>query len=284
MGGTTFDHYAAGADVATAFRAARDEAAYEHGHGGYSGTIAEKPDYVIITNTPLLEVEANGLIDRLIDNDDPRIRDKWGPAGAIPVIKSTRTVSVKDFDYLHDNEFREYGKVQPALLEAVAAKVKLKKGETIQSVSLTGYSEPNRQRRSSYYGYGHGAPRSTSRTGCSAQVTINKPPATRVAPIVIEIPADLENIFAAHVKHMEEFHPDKFDVFTPVTQEEVDEVFGIKRTCKGCGDPLACGARATAASGSAPDAPPDSTTCSIQSAKVSNIRLVPTTRGPRRLA
>lgn len=42
MGGTEFWVEGRGATAAEAFNAARAEAQYEHGHGGYTGTIAEK--------------------------------------------------------------------------------------------------------------------------------------------------------------------------------------------------------------------------------------------------
>lgn len=96
MGGTTFEQYTAGADPDAAFRAAREAALHEHGHGGYSGTLAEKDDYVIVTRRLLTEKEASALAGELIDRDDPRISDKWGPAGAIPVKVDTRTVDVAD--------------------------------------------------------------------------------------------------------------------------------------------------------------------------------------------
>ncbi|WP_328463610.1 hypothetical protein OHA21_38390 [Actinoplanes sp. NBC_00393] len=94
MGAMTFDQYADGADPQDAFRAARDQALHEHGHGGYSGTLAEKDDYVIITRQPMTEADATALASGLIDRDDPRISDKWGPAGAIPVKAETRAIEV----------------------------------------------------------------------------------------------------------------------------------------------------------------------------------------------
>lgn len=194
MGGTTFEHYVSGVDVKDAFKRAHEEATYEHGHGGYSGTIAEKPDFVVITKTPLLDKEADALAQKLINDGDPRIDDKWGPAGAIPVISSTRKVAVKGFEYVHDHDHRDYSKVQPALLEAVTPLVKLKKGETIQSVSLSQYETPKSPNYRGYYGGGGYGTRSSKVTykNCSGTVTINKPPATRKAPIVVEIPGGLD--------------------------------------------------------------------------------------------
>jgi hypothetical protein len=67
-----------------AFRHARDEAAHESGHGGYSGTIAEKNDFTRISKVAS-KAEAYELASRMIENDDRRIADKWGPAGCIEI-------------------------------------------------------------------------------------------------------------------------------------------------------------------------------------------------------
>lgn len=67
-----------------AFRALVDDAQYMHGHGGYTGTIAEKSKFVEIkTDHPLTEAEAYKLADQLLRDQDPRVDDKWGPAGCI---------------------------------------------------------------------------------------------------------------------------------------------------------------------------------------------------------
>jgi len=81
MGATDFVIRSKGKDAREAFIAARDRALYEDGHGGYTGTIAEKRSFVPI---PLPEGEdALSYAYKLIDNADPRIDDKWGPAGCI---------------------------------------------------------------------------------------------------------------------------------------------------------------------------------------------------------
>lgn len=74
-----------GVDATATFLAAVEEAAYEHGHGGYTGTIAEKHEVVVIQSVPVSESAARDLARNLLDADDERIRDKWGPAGAIAV-------------------------------------------------------------------------------------------------------------------------------------------------------------------------------------------------------
>ena len=48
MGGCDFTHIETGRDASEAFDRAVQSAQYEYGHGGYTGTIAEKPSYVLI--------------------------------------------------------------------------------------------------------------------------------------------------------------------------------------------------------------------------------------------
>lgn len=68
------------------FREAVREAQWEHGHGGYTGTIAEKGSVVLIPEV-VAETweEGDRLAYKMIHDDDDRIDDKWGPAGAIRV-------------------------------------------------------------------------------------------------------------------------------------------------------------------------------------------------------
>lgn len=68
-----------------AFASKRQEAQHENGHGGYTGTIAEKNS--VFELTPPLGMAGDEEIvewaQSLVNEDDPRIRDKWGPAGAV---------------------------------------------------------------------------------------------------------------------------------------------------------------------------------------------------------
>ena len=81
MGADTFMGRARGKTANEAFRSARAEALYECGHGGYTGTIAEKHSFVMI-QLPVGK-DARQYADELIGNGDSRIDDKWGPAGCI---------------------------------------------------------------------------------------------------------------------------------------------------------------------------------------------------------
>jgi hypothetical protein len=97
--------------AADAFRAARDEALYEHGHGGYSGTIAEKHSFEVIDPHPFCgrgsvtidDYDGKARVPRprtirtalptaqeaakvarfLFNTDDRRVSDKWGPASCV---------------------------------------------------------------------------------------------------------------------------------------------------------------------------------------------------------
>jgi hypothetical protein len=81
MGATTFFTPARGKSAREAFITARDEEAWEHGHGGYTGTLAEKNDFVEIPLPP--GQDPHRFAERLIDEGDERIDDKWGPAGCL---------------------------------------------------------------------------------------------------------------------------------------------------------------------------------------------------------
>lgn len=75
MGACDFTVTAQGDTAQEAFRNAVADAQHEYGHGGYSGTIAEKSEFVIVQ----LEPEAAHDYDQWPDS----VQDKWGPAGAI---------------------------------------------------------------------------------------------------------------------------------------------------------------------------------------------------------
>jgi hypothetical protein len=86
MGATTFGTKSSGKTAKEAFAEAVQEARYMHGHGGYSGTIAEKRSFTMITPPSNVGKTEKDLIKyawELIDKGDPRVDDKWGPAGCI---------------------------------------------------------------------------------------------------------------------------------------------------------------------------------------------------------
>ena len=81
MGAESFFHKAKGKTAKEAFTNAVEEAAFDYGHGGYSGTIAEKHDFILIP-CPKNENPIKYAED-LVYNNDKRVEDKWGPAGCV---------------------------------------------------------------------------------------------------------------------------------------------------------------------------------------------------------
>jgi hypothetical protein len=96
MGAQQFWALGRGANASKAFSAAVDAARHAHGHGGYTGSIAEKSDGFTVIRAPAVEAihvddrrgrmtAARRLADEMFEADDPRIDDKWGPAGCIDI-------------------------------------------------------------------------------------------------------------------------------------------------------------------------------------------------------
>jgi hypothetical protein len=185
MGAATFENLGIGVDAKEVFKRLHEEVGYESGHGGYSGTLVEKGSFVIITHTPLPQREAEALAQRLIDEGDQRIDDKWGPAGAIPVVLDTREVEVGPFDYTPNANGHSTWptRTDPNLLEAVKPLVKLKAGEEIEGVNTYVYETPERLNHS----YRTNSP--ARRSNCRAKVTIKKPPLTREAEFEVTLPS-----------------------------------------------------------------------------------------------
>lgn len=84
MGAEQFFTAAKGKTATQAFAAAVTQAEYDHGHSGYTGTIAEKGEYVKMGTAANME-EAHRMAERFIEDGDPRIDDKWGAAGCIEI-------------------------------------------------------------------------------------------------------------------------------------------------------------------------------------------------------
>lgn len=163
MGAWEFETYVDGEDATAAFDTARRDAAFEHGHGGYSGTIAEKDSYVIVTDAITDPDEAETLARALIARDDPRVANKWGPAGAIPVRQPTRTVRVDDLV----GSATSY-RLDPAELDRVAGIARdrglINPAETVTAGHLVTATRNRAGRRPGY-------------TGGVAELTVRRSPA-----------------------------------------------------------------------------------------------------------
>ncbi|MGW1053565.1 hypothetical protein [Streptomyces sp. NPDC002521] len=85
MGAVEFFTTATGPNLKAALNTAREEAQWEHGHGGYTGTIAEKYEVSLFDEPRRSESDALARAEELVRVGDPRIDDKWGPAGALAI-------------------------------------------------------------------------------------------------------------------------------------------------------------------------------------------------------
>lgn len=84
MGAELFFTSANGKTAKEAFNTATEDAQYESGHGGYTGTIAEKNDFIMCSSEVFASAsDAYDFANKLIDDEDSRIDDKWGPAGCV---------------------------------------------------------------------------------------------------------------------------------------------------------------------------------------------------------
>lgn len=93
-GASSFVDFGRGSDAKKAFQEITEEARHESGHGGYSGTIAEKSNFIIRRSTPMSRQDAQAFVDT-----DMEQADKWGPAFAVPIseskVKSEKEVTLK---------------------------------------------------------------------------------------------------------------------------------------------------------------------------------------------
>ena len=83
MGAEVFYHRATGATPQEAFNAAVQEAQYNWGHGGYTGSIAEKDSFTMIEVPEGRHPHA--FAEELVEDGDERVDDKWGPAGCVKI-------------------------------------------------------------------------------------------------------------------------------------------------------------------------------------------------------
>lgn len=101
MGACQFEQIGRGTTTREAFSAAHEQAAWEHGHGGYTGTLAEKGDFIEVRKPEgwTAEQVANDfhgardwdnegrwkseVVQRWGERTLAEYDDKWGPALAV---------------------------------------------------------------------------------------------------------------------------------------------------------------------------------------------------------
>jgi hypothetical protein len=83
MGAMEFANTVSAETARDAFLQARDGALYDHGHSGYTGTIAEKDEFIMIDMpADFTKADLHAKMQEVIEDDD-----KWGPAHCINVSK-----------------------------------------------------------------------------------------------------------------------------------------------------------------------------------------------------
>jgi hypothetical protein len=83
MGATTFEVCGKGKTAAEAFNILREEALHRYGHGGYTGSIAEKNKFREVFLPQEIVSNLKALNDKVYDLINTDFDDKYGPAGCI---------------------------------------------------------------------------------------------------------------------------------------------------------------------------------------------------------
>lgn len=128
MGACDFENYIAKSDevqtAEQAYRVAYDEAAYESGHGGYTGTIAEKSGFFMKQLGPVSREAAWPIV-----RAEQETQDKWGPAACLAIATTpTKTHKVtKTITVTHENGLS---------MEALTVAFNLDPGEWLTDVEV----------------------------------------------------------------------------------------------------------------------------------------------------
>ena len=85
MGGESFITASWGKTTEEAFKSAVERAEYDHGHAGYTGTIAEKDSFLMVKLPE--HKDPIDFANELIKGNN-EVSDKWGPCGCIEIPNS----------------------------------------------------------------------------------------------------------------------------------------------------------------------------------------------------
>jgi hypothetical protein len=90
MGAQSFMVRQSGSTLSEAFQSAVNQAQWDYGHGGYTGSIAEKDDVrevrtpkILMTDDDKIGWASSLLHEEIADSQWEWINDKWGPAAAL---------------------------------------------------------------------------------------------------------------------------------------------------------------------------------------------------------
>jgi hypothetical protein len=98
MGSVTFETLAFGETADEAFSNAVEDAKHMHGHGGYTGTIAEKSSFEVIPEQEHHGKQKRRYAHQPIEDGDERIQSKWG---SVRVINCSGTAGAKRYREQH---------------------------------------------------------------------------------------------------------------------------------------------------------------------------------------
>ncbi len=87
MSGEYFCDTGKGTSAQEVFDMLVKEAQYDHGHSGYTGTIAEKSSFLMVKVPKKFLTCPDVYVERVMYGDEPDAKkimdDKWGPAGCV---------------------------------------------------------------------------------------------------------------------------------------------------------------------------------------------------------
>lgn len=95
MGAVDFQVVSEGKTAKEAFNSAVDEALHIYGHGGYTGSIAEKSTFKKIVCPD--GKDPFEYAEEIIESDSGPICDKWGPAGCIELTSKVSEAKHREF-------------------------------------------------------------------------------------------------------------------------------------------------------------------------------------------
>lgn len=83
MGASSFITVANGPTAQAAFATAVSDARCAHRATSYTGSVAEKRSFILLPTPD--DIDPSEYAARLLESDDPRVCNKWGPAACLRV-------------------------------------------------------------------------------------------------------------------------------------------------------------------------------------------------------
>ena len=95
MGANQFKNTYSARTAEEAFCSLVERASYDHGHAGYTGTIAEKQSFQM--ERPRRDETPRDCVIRCMDDDNHWSSDKWGPAACVDGGPDPKTPGLRVF-------------------------------------------------------------------------------------------------------------------------------------------------------------------------------------------